>query len=533
MKKVIHLITILSTFFVLPFFTKSLHAQYIKSGFDISLTQSNPKSSFEHFLKGVKYAYIELNPEEQALVEERGSVNLDNFVELLKEKGFKYVALTLSEKRELESILQSQCDVAFIKVQTSFQNNYFLNHAFEIKGCTGDWFKLYSNEIIPNNDHTLFSFKTLWEKMLGSYITNYDEANRLNLPTYPSGYNLQNLTAYFQSSANVLTNLEGIYEKISIDNTNKKYKIGIVQSGNSSANYDVVYLGGANNFKDWKEGEILAKIKATGTTNFYQATWTMPNKTKSENVFLTIDKNNLLEVRIIQNNKETLEKYYKSYPQRLPEPLASKSTGTGVALTSNGYIVTSLHVIENANTFVVESTINGIKRKYKASIVRIDPATDLAILKIDDNAFKTLPPVPYKFSTQLAKTGSEVFTLGYPLTGTMGTDVKLTNGIVSSTTGYQGDALNYQTSIAVQPGNSGGPLFDLHGNFLGVIKAKHADAENVTYAVKSRNILNLVELIADKVELPNFKGEQMPVSNTPLPALTEKYAPFVFLIRAY
>lgn len=63
-----------------------------------------------------------------------------------------------------------------------------------------------------------------------------------------------------------------------------------------------------------------------------------------------------------------------------------------------------------------------------------------------------------------------------------GVDVKLTNGIVSARTGFHGDVSQYQISAPVQPGNSGGPLFDSKGNIIGVVSAKHAGAENAGYA---------------------------------------------------
>lgn len=77
----------------------------------------------------------------------------------------------------------------------------------------------------------------------------------------------------------------------------------------------------------------------------------------------------------------------------------------------------------------------------------------------------------------------------------MGDEIKLTNGIVSSKTGFQGDITSYQISAPVQPGNSGGPLFDKQGNLIGIINSKHASAENVSYGVKSSYLTGLIELL--------------------------------------
>ena len=57
-----------------------------------------------------------------------------------------------------------------------------------------------------------------------------------------------------------------------------------------------------------------------------------------------------------------------------------------------------------------------------------------------------------------------MFALGYPMSDILGEEIKVTDGIISSKTGYQGDVVTYQISVPIQPGNSGGPLFDKNGN---------------------------------------------------------------------
>ena len=83
----------------------------------------------------------------------------------------------------------------------------------------------------------------------------------------------------------------------------------------------------------------------------------------------------------------------------------------------------------------------------------------------------------------------------------MGDEVKLTNGIISSKSGFQGDITSYQITAPVQSGNSGGPLFDDKGNIIGIINSKHKGAENVSYAVKSSYLMNLIDLISTPPKL--------------------------------
>ena len=92
--------------------------------------------------------------------------------------------------------------------------------------------------------------------------------------------------------------------------------------------------------------------------------------------------------------------------------------------------------------------------------------------------------------------------LGYPLISTMGMDIKLTNGIISAKTGYQGDVSQYQISAPIQPGNSGGPLFDKNGNLIGIVCAKHTEAENAGYAIKVSYLNNLADALSESIVLP-------------------------------
>lgn len=135
-----------------------------------------------------------------------------------------------------------------------------------------------------------------------------------------------------------------------------------------------------------------------------------------------------------------------------------KSSGSGFFVDSRGYIATNYHVIEDARQIEISFVRNGEWEHYPASVVLSDKQNDLSILKIESTSFKTLGNIPYNFTTNIKDTGSEVFTLGYPIASVMGDEVKFTDGKISSKTGIQGDVTVYQISVPIQPGNSGGPL---------------------------------------------------------------------------
>lgn len=179
------------------------------------------------------------------------------------------------------------------------------------------------------------------------------------------------------------------------------------------------------------------------------------------------------------------------------------SSGTGFIISQKGYVVTNYHVIEKIDKCFVELKINNESKTYEAEVVQKDPKSDLAILKIkgvvlDPVQFK----IPYTYPTITSDVGTQVFTLGFPMALTaMGKEVKFTDGKISAKTGYQGDIGSYQTSVPVQPGNSGGPLFDNEGKLIGIINAKIMEADNVSYAIKSSNLRNLYEILAEPIEI--------------------------------
>ena len=193
----------------------------------------------------------------------------------------------------------------------------------------------------------------------------------------------------------------------------------------------------------------------------------------------------------------------------------SASSGTGFFITTDGYIITNNHVIENAQNGNIKVTgINeDYHRSYKARVEITDKQNDLAILKIVDYSFSPIARVPYTFKFNTASVGEECFVLGYPLISSMGKDIKLTTGIISSKTGFDGNIAQYQISAPVQPGNSGGPLFDKNGNIIGIVQAKHTQAENAGYAIKASYIRNLIELLPTTIKFPQnniLNGKTLP-----------------------
>lgn len=489
--------------------------------------QSTSQMKFPDFLSGVQYAYIEFSDKDQQRIDQQdGGILIDHFKTYLYGIGFHEVAATTSEKEAMLNIIPSFCDMT--KVRLSFKpiKGYFTDHLLEFYSCLGHTFTFTSPVVVNNDAELLANLNRVWNEMYGVKVP-YENRFSMALTSNQTNYTKQNIQTLFSSRP--VDELEGIYEKVMLNVPNRnKYEMAIIK--NASNNYDIIYLSGASNYKDWKTGELLGKVFPTGTTNFYKVNWYHPDKKLDENVYLAIDNKNMLHLSFASED-DHVYKYFKTFPKTNAAPKNREmiSSGSSVAISPDGYLLTNFHVIEGGTTIQVQIKENGYTKTYNAVVMETDENNDIAVLKIDDPSFKELPNIPFSLRTSLSDVGEKIFTLGYPLTSTMGTEVKLTDGIISAQTGYKGDVSTYQVSAAVQPGSSGGPLFDMEGNLVGIIKAKHSKAENATYAVKSRNVLNLIELLPNKVVLPQ-RGDLRGMS---LQDQVKTLQRFVFWVKVY
>ena len=182
----------------------------------------------------------------------------------------------------------------------------------------------------------------------------------------------------------------------------------------------------------------------------------------------------------------------KTVPPSSSPPPATYATYTGTGwVTEGGYIVTNNHVIEGQIQVKVRFNSRG-GEEYLATVALSDRHNDLAILQIDNTKMKMAKGIP--IASKLPRIGAKVFTIGYPKSGVMGINPKVTDGIISSLSGIQDDPRIIQTTVSIQMGNSGGPLLSMNGEVVGVTTAtlrtqvskKGIDVpQNVNYAVKS------------------------------------------------
>lgn len=208
-----------------------------------------------------------------------------------------------------------------------------------------------------------------------------------------------------------------------------------------------------------------------------------------------------------------------------------KGNGSGFFINEKGYIATNYHVVKETSAIQVEYFQKGIKNTFSAKVIVTDKQNDLAIIQINDPEFKSLPIIPYVFNSTIKDVGTEVFALGYPIANVMGDEIKFTDGKISSKTGIEGDITVYQISVPIQPGNSGGPLFDSKGNLVGItssaLNKEYFNSENVNYAIKTTYLKNLIDVMPESITLPN----NIEIYNKPLTEKIKLLSDFIPIIR--
>jgi hypothetical protein len=180
----------------------------------------------------------------------------------------------------------------------------------------------------------------------------------------------------------------------------------------------------------------------------------------------------------------------------LPSPgERASSSGTGFVV-ADGRVLTNRHVIAECGRVVAR---NATGARLPARVLAADEDRDLAVLAVAPNigpplTFRDQPPV---------RRGENVITYGFPLSGLLSSGPSLTTGNISALAGIRDNPTNFQISAAVQPGNSGGPLFDSQANVIGVVVSKLNAArvaqmtggdipQNVNFAVKGTEAVSFL-----------------------------------------
>lgn len=203
------------------------------------------------------------------------------------------------------------------------------------------------------------------------------------------------------------------------------------------------------------------------------------------------------EVYDSENAKELARKKFMAklpVPNIAPKNEGSSCSGTGWFVTSNK-VVTCAHVVAGAKLIEIELKDGTVS---SGSIFAIDTNSDVAIIDVSCRSPVTLPVLPTS-----EKLAAHIFTIGYPMPDLLGKDQKYTEGTISSLSGLHDDHGQYQVSVPLQPGNSGGAVVNDKGMVIGIassvldslkgLEVSGVVPQNVNYVIKSRYIVQLLE----------------------------------------
>ena len=307
--------------------------------------------------------------------------------------------------------------------------------------------------------------------------------------------------------------LEGIWS-----DPQNEYRLGIVKAPEgTAADYVAVIL--QSNSPVWQPSEIKAEIRSTASPSVFTTTYFMGNKRPSGTT-LSLEHDSVLRGSISTPSGPFELVLLRVWPKAAAEPVETASaeggkSGTGFLLTRGGLIATNWHVVSGAKRIGV--AFAGWKDSVNAEVVVRDVANDLAILRVTDGG--RLADVCRELPFQLAPAkdmtlGERVSTIGYPLSPLLGSDPKFSEGAIASKSGLQDDPRWFQISAPIQPGSSGSPLFDEHGNVIGVVVASldavkafqltNAIPQNVNWAIKSDYLLNLAGMVPNEILTPRM-----------------------------
>ena len=212
---------------------------------------------------------------------------------------------------------------------------------------------------------------------------------------------------------------------------------------------------------------------------------------------------------------------------KYPE-IKKSGSGSGFFISDNGQILTNYHVVDEC----YKITIGDNKyNKILANVIETDKTNDLALLEISSNenskkstksllAKLKLESVPLAnrglFRSNDIDLGEDIMVAGYPYGDAFSNTIKVTKGIVSSNKGLSNDTGQFQVDAAVQPGNSGGPIYDDKGNIVGMViyqlnkmklvKETGTLPENVNFGIKSSSIKQFLSTAGIKTKWSTKNG---------------------------
>lgn len=254
------------------------------------------------------------------------------------------------------------------------------------------------------------------KKCKQSICSSYSYNSRYS---YKPEYYTSNVTENWVKN-NINSSLDGIYES-------GDYTLGFVSSKDNNKHY-LIFLNSPKGFKDWNVGDVKAELFETSTPGVYTANWY--GRWKQKMRYRIIFQPGIMTTYDEDNKSDSFIKIYPTASDTNVSASTPETWGGSAFALKDGYLVTNYHVVENANSIKIIGVKGDFNIEYNATVIASDKTNDLALLRISDSRFAGFGIIPYSVKSTSAQVGEDIFVLGYPLTSSMGDEIKLTTGVI-------------------------------------------------------------------------------------------------------
>ncbi len=513
----------------------------------LSAQNNSSQPSLPQLIEGVKYASLTIHSPEGNDSKVRKGITLTS-EQYLRALGFEDVVSNSFQKNALYQKLNTYCDLVEIDFHYRHAYRKIDNIVIDFKFCDGTHIQKVIGQGVTLDGDLIGKLVSLWSNV-SAYRRGYNPNNRCAIRKHILKYSENTLTLLLQDEEISLKPIEGIYQVINplSHNLYSQLKIAIFREKTSNE-YDIIYLEGAPNQSDWRQGEVMGYIGNTSRQNsffaFSNINWYFLDKKASHKTHMVFTGQKKDKFTLSFSDNELMLNFQKiSIPKMhppTPKPPSDKeyvkdhprsncnqpsAFGSGIAISQEGHILTNYHVIRGAD-FVTVSINGGVE--FQAEVVKEHIQNDIALLKIVDNNFPGFyTTIPYFFNESQMEIGQSIYTLGYPLYN-KSKEIKLRKGHISATNGF-GDNTTYETSLNIQPGNSGAPVINDKGEFIGLVRSKYSKSPGISFVIKSSVILEFMESLNFHIELPKSRN----LNNAPLTDQVKRLKRFVLHIKSY
>ncbi|MCX6164870.1 MAG: serine protease [Ignavibacteriae bacterium] len=358
----------------------------------------------------------------------------------------------------------------------------------------------------------------------------YQKTSPANFERYPHS-DESYFRNYFSNTTETLDPIEGVWTCSGTYVTNgvredlPNYgRVAIIKDKNNyKRDFIEVTLGGGDAEWDDYIGCITAHFSKSPTSNNYISKQFSTDGSVDNMNFSFYDDGTLRAKGnrniTVDNNiyRQSYDQYYiKLFPKtNITEKNETQiSYGSGFLISTKGYVVSNLHVVENSKQYDVCFPI--ANKTYSGVIKLKDKENDLVVLELKNFSYSEISndDIPYTFADPWGvKVGQESYSLGFPLGTFLGTNASLSSGRITNLNGIEYNPRLFQINNNLQPGNSGGPLFNINGELVGIVvsglnaKFFYENAgiipQNVNFAIKNSYLTLLVSQLNINSEIQN------------------------------